>query len=100
MSTHDTPPDELDRIRTAIDEVDRAIVDLIHDRLHLARRAFHTKRQVGLTLNDLPREAEVVRRASERARERGVESEHVREVFWRLISLSHHHTTGPAEPGP
>jgi chorismate mutase len=37
---------------------------------------------------DLAWEAEVVRRAAERARETGLEPEMMRDVFWRLIGLS------------
>jgi len=81
--------DELGRVRGAIDEIDAALVTLIHDRLLLARAAAHSKRVTGRPQRDVAREVEVVRRAAERARDLGVEDTSVRAVFWRLIDLSH-----------
>ncbi len=40
-------------------------------------------------MQDLAREAEVIRQASTRARDIGLDTEVVRDVFWRLIDLSH-----------
>jgi chorismate mutase len=37
---------------------------------------------------DPAREAAVVRRSAERARDAGLDEEAVREIFWRLVGLS------------
>lgn len=83
------PPDRLAEVRSDIDRLDQAIVELIHDRTRLARRAALSKRAIGRAMRDTRREAEVVRRAARRARDLGVDDERVREFFWRLIDLSH-----------
>jgi chorismate mutase len=79
---------ELEAIRAEIGRVDEAIVFLIDERLRLARRVGELKRSVGLRVLDPSREAAVVRRAGAIARERGLDDEAVRDVFWRLIEMS------------
>jgi chorismate mutase len=79
---------ELEAIRAEIERVDEAIVFLIHQRLRLARRVGELKRTVGMGVLDPSREAAVVRRAGALARERGLDDEAVRDVFWRLIEMA------------
>jgi chorismate mutase len=79
---------ELEAIRAEIERVDEAIVFLIHERLRLARRVGELKRTVGMGVLDPSREAVVVRRAGALARERGLDDEAVRDVFWRLIEMA------------
>jgi chorismate mutase len=79
---------ELRTVRSEIDEIDRSLVGLIATRLDLARRARLLKEQGGLTNEDPAREAAVVRHAAEVARDLGMNPEIIRDVFWRLISLS------------
>jgi chorismate mutase len=79
---------ELEAIRAEIERVDEAIVFLIDERLRLARRVGELKRTVGMSVLDPTREAAVVRRAGALARERGLDDEAVRDVFWRLIEMS------------
>lgn len=88
--THATQPavDELDAIRREIDRIDADLLELIHRRLGLAASTLAVKQRLGLGPADARREAEVVRRAAARARERGIEPESIREIFWRLIELS------------
>lgn len=83
------PPRDLDDVRLAIDRLDDAVVSLIGERLQLARLAGDFKRTSGRLARDTRREAEVIRRAAQRARELGVDDERVRDIFWRLIDLSH-----------
>jgi chorismate mutase len=78
----------LDAVRAEIERVDEAIVFLIDERLRLARRIGELKRTAGLRVLDPSREAAVVRRAGALARERGLDDEAVREVFWRLIEMA------------
>ena len=79
--------DDLTRIRDEIARVDRAIVELIAERVALARRVGPVKRAVGMPTLDPPREAAVVRRATALAREAGLAEEDVRYVFWHLVGL-------------
>jgi chorismate mutase len=81
------PADELARIREEIVRVDRAIVELIAERVALARQVGPVKRALGMPTLDPPREAAVVRRASALAREAGLAEEDVRYVFWHLVGL-------------
>lgn len=79
---------ELERLRTEIDAVDRSIVDAFAERVRIARRIGDLKEELGQPVLDPSREAAVVRRAAERAREAGLDAESVREVFWRLVGMS------------
>lgn len=90
MSAPDAAPasERLRAMRTRIEEVDRDIVGLIAERVQLAREVGAAKRELGLPTLDPAREAAVVRRAGELAREAGVGEEDVRYVFWHLIGLS------------
>ncbi|HEU4881453.1 MAG TPA: chorismate mutase [Longimicrobium sp.] len=82
-----SPAEELSRIRDEIVRVDRAIVELIAERVALARQVGPVKRALGMPTLDPPREAAVVRRASALAREAGLAEEDVRYVFWHLVGL-------------
>ncbi len=79
---------ELTRIRDEIERIDRSLVELIAERVQLARRVGAVKRAAGLPTLDPPREAAVVRRAGALAREAGLDDEDVRYIFWHLIGLS------------
>ena len=80
--------EELDRVRSMIDSLDEGIVEMIAQRLELAREAAQVKARHGLRGLDPAREAAVVRRAAEAALERGMDTEAVRQLFWNLIGLS------------
>jgi chorismate mutase len=93
MTDHEHPAPlaegvELEAIRAEIGRVDEAIVGLIGERLRLARHVGALKRTVGMSVLDPSREAAVVRRAGALARERGLDDEAVRDVFWRLIEMA------------
>jgi chorismate mutase len=79
---------ELARIRDEIEEIDRSLIELIAQRVRLARQVGAVKRSAGLPTLDPPREAAVVRRAGALAREAGLDDEDVRYIFWHLIGLS------------
>jgi chorismate mutase len=79
--------ENLRALRREIEEVDHALVELIARRVRLARRVGPLKRALGLPVLDPPREAAIVRRAAELAREAGIGGEDAREVFWRVVGL-------------
>lgn len=79
---------ELERLRVEIERIDRQIIQLIAERVERAREVGAAKRQIGLPILDPKREAAVVRRAGELAREAGLEDEDVRYLYWHLIGLT------------
>jgi len=90
VSAPDPAPagERLRAIRERIEQVDREIIGLIGERVQLAREVGAAKRELGAPTLDPAREALVVRRAGELAREAGVGDEDVRYIFWHLIGLS------------
>ena len=62
------PVDELARLRGEIERIDRQIVELIAERVALARQVGPIKHALGIPTLDPPREAAIVRRAGELAR--------------------------------
>jgi prephenate dehydratase len=79
--------DRLDRTRSAISDVDEALIRLLTERLRLARRAQALRKEGGMGGVDPEREAKVLRRAAELARKAGLPDEPVRDVFWRIVAL-------------
>jgi chorismate mutase len=79
---------ELARLRDAVGEVDAHIVALIAERMRLAGAIGAAKRQLGRPTLDPRREAAVVRRAGELARQHGLDDEAVRTLFWQLLALA------------
>ena len=78
----------LDAARNEISSIDSRLVSLIAERARVAREIGREKRSLGMTVLDPAREAAVVRRAGELARESGVDAEAIRTIFWQLIALS------------
>jgi chorismate mutase len=78
----------LTRLRDEIERVDRAIIDLIVERVRLAREVGGIKREAGLPLLDPAREAAVIRRAATLARDAQLADDDVRQVFWHIVGLS------------
>ena len=90
MSGTDTTPAaaRLAALRVEIERIDRELIGLIAQRVRLARDVGVVKRELGVPTLDPAREAAVVRRAGELAREAGVGDEDVRYIFWHVIGLS------------
>jgi chorismate mutase len=74
-------------VRDAIERVDRDIVALLAERVALARRAGALKRQDGMRTLDPGREAVVLRTMTAVARDHGLQTEDVRDVFWAIIGM-------------
>jgi chorismate mutase len=79
---------DLDTLRQEVERIDRALVQLIAERVEIARKIGVVKRNRDLPTLDPAREAAVVRRAGSLAREAGLDDEDVRYIFWHLIGLS------------
>ena len=91
---------EIKRLRNRIETLDRELMELIGQRLRLARSIGAEKRLARLPVQDLAREAAVVRHAGALAREVGVDAEIARSIFWQLIDLSRHaQCAAPPEAG-
>ena len=75
-------------LRSSMEEIDRSLVGLLAERVRLARRIGALKSQLGLPALDPVREAAVVRRAGELAREAGLDGEDVRYVYWQVIAMA------------
>jgi chorismate mutase len=86
------PPEEaqelLDAARKRISEVDDALIRTIGERRDLVLAVARAKEALGRPVLDPAREAAVVRRAAERARELGVDEEMTRDVIWRIIAAA------------
>ena len=90
MSAAEAPPagERLQALRERIERIDRELIGLIAERVRLACEVGVAKRELGAPTLDPAREAMVVRRAGELAREAGLGDEDVRYIFWHLIGLS------------
>ena len=80
--------DALAKCRKDIERIDTDIVRLLRDRVRIGREVGALKRSMGLPTIDPAREAEVIRRAGELARDAGLMDEPVRAIFWQIIGLS------------
>lgn len=79
---------ELDALRERISRVDDDLIRLIGQRKELAVAIGKVKQRLGLPVMDPAREARVVRKAAERARELGMDEELTRDVIWRIIAAA------------
>jgi chorismate mutase len=77
----------LEELRAAIGRLDDSLVTLLSERVALAREVGVIKREVDLPRLDPAREAVVVRRGVELARDADLDAEEVREIFWRVVGL-------------
>ncbi len=82
------PAPDLRALRRRIEHLDRQLVDIVAERIEIARRVGEVKQAHGLPTCDPAREAAVVRRAGALAREAGLPEDDVRTLFWHLIALS------------
>lgn len=91
--------ERLAEVRERIVELDDELIRLIGERRDLVLEAGRIKEALGLPVMDPAREATVVRRAAERARELGVDEELARDVVWRIIASARSTQTGTTEWG-
>lgn len=80
-------PDEVDRHRKRIDQLDREILRLLNERSRLALAIGRIKRLRGIPIYDPQREASIVRSALE-ANEGPLEEAAIRRLFERILDES------------
>ncbi len=90
----------LARLRDRLEEVDGELIRLVGERRSLALEVGRVKDALGRPVLDPTREARVVRRAAERARDMGVDEELIRDVIWRIIASAREAQTGQRHWGP
>jgi chorismate mutase len=78
----------LDELRGEIQRVDADILELLAERMAIARAIGAIKRSEGLPVVDPAREAAVVAHVAARARDMGLPEDGLRELFWRILALS------------
>ena len=88
MTPASTAGDQLSARREEIERIDKELVRLLADRVRVGKEIGHLKHSAGLPTVDPAREAEVIRRAGEMARDAGIPDEPVRAIFWQIIGLS------------
>src|ERR1700759_1015407 len=86
--TKDDAVVELTRCREDIVRIDDQLVHLLGKRLALGKRTGELKRIAGLPILDPTREAAVIRRVAGIARDAGLPSEPIREIFWQIVGMS------------
>ena len=102
--SHDTQPPSGDKVsrtqlaalRSQIMQLDDEIIRLIGQRRDLAIEIGRVKQILGIPVLDPAHEAQVVRRAAEIARKRGVDPELAREVIRRIISAARQAQSSPS----
>ncbi len=78
----------LEEARERISSVDEALIRVIGERHDLVIEVARAKAVLGLPVMDPAREAAVVRRAAEKARDAGVDEEMTRDVIWRIMAAA------------
>ncbi len=94
MAEHPEGGNGLDQLRRRILEVDEELVALIGERKALVQEIGRVKKEQGLPVLDPAREAAVVRRAVEMARNRGLDEELIRDVIWRIMASAREEQEG------
>ena len=89
--------ERMERLRDRIMECDRELVEVLRRRRDLVREIGELKASLGFPVTDPRREAQVVRRAAELAREAGLDEELIRNVIWSIMSAARKQQYSPAD---
>ncbi len=96
-----TPEERLEALRAEISALDDELLRVIERRRQLALEIGAVKAEMVLPTMDPAREARVVRRIAERARELGVDEEMARDVIWRIMASAREaQDKAPGPPSP
>lgn len=77
----------LDELRSRIDDLDRRIVQLVAERVRIAREAGGVKQRAGLGAVDVARERAVLEVVGQVARDEGVAERDMQDIYKRVIAL-------------
>lgn len=94
------PEARLQDLRERLEALDGELIRLVGLRRDLVLQVGRVKEEMGRPVLDPVREARVVRRAAERARDAGVDEELVRDVIWRIMASARDAQTGRSGWGP
>ena len=78
---------DVGELRDRIQAIDRELVELVAERVSVARRIGAAKRERESATLDPGREAAVIRHAVERGRALGLPEEPIRQLFWTVVGL-------------
>lgn len=94
--------ESIHQFRQRLDALDARLLDVIAERLDIARAVAKTKENAGARLRDRQREAELLAGVRRQAQARGLPAETVIRLFREILNLSFHEqiaTVGGLEPG-
>ncbi len=74
--------------RSEIEEIDRQIINLIDQRIDIAKKIFEAKRAEGRPISDPEREKQVLSRAMDLATELNLDAGAIKNIFEILIGMS------------
>lgn len=74
--------EELENLRRGIDEIDKEIIDLIENRVEIAKKTGEVKRERGLGITDSKREESVLENVSNRTE---LDKEFIKKLFKSII---------------
>jgi chorismate mutase/prephenate dehydratase len=80
---------DISALRQAIDEIDEKIMDLINQRLSLAKQIGDFKKQVGIQITDSTREKEIMNRLLEK-NNGPMRDDGLRNIFGAIIAEGRH----------
>lgn len=78
--------EEIEKLRERIDHIDRKLVELLSDRIEVAKDILKLKQEIGKEVRDRKREQEVIERARDFAREKGLDSEFAEDIMRLTMS--------------
>jgi chorismate mutase len=80
--------EDLEQLRKEIERIDRALVGLVRERVHVARLVLRAKEAAGLPVVDLAQERAVIERAATAARAAGLPPEAIGAVFTQVVEIT------------
>lgn len=80
--------DEIDRVRTRIDDIDQTFLELLHKRQENVKQLGLLKRGRKKQIRDPAREANILQSVESAARERNLDPKHVANIFREIFRMS------------
>lgn len=80
--------EDLEQLRKEIERIDRALVGLVRERVHVARLVLRAKEAAGLPVVDAAQERAVLERAATAARAAGLPPEEIGVVFAQVVAIT------------